>query len=562
MAEVLDLEEKRLEKLAPRELAGHLMMLPVKKRLDFILRRADAKSVVAALGVHDFYFSVQEIGPDDSLPFLALADVEQLNHLFDLEWWEKDGLQASNAIAWLGRLERASEHNLLAWLYTADFELLVALFKKWIRVAVAEEDVDPMEARDQLPPNTVDDVYFWETLYPQYEELLTRVLNLLFDVNQGFYRELMNHVIWRGDSVMEEEAYHFHRARLEDDSIPDFYEALEIYRSISPGEIVAVEKTPDSTGEDASAPSFALALVPEGEILGKTLAAIEDPALLHMLQFELASLANKVVVADRLSPGSPAALRDAVAKAAAYVNLGLELVASGDGETATRALGSVYLEHLFRLAHARIARVRTRFDRIVRSGWLSQWPEGIKCLDREWMEQAELLLAKTPMLLRRRPGNASASEGDYIRTREDLKRAGRFVRTIERLSVPYAALRPQPGTIEKDLLPDSQIPGLADVTLGAMILTAAGQFLLNREWTPQPIPISRWPVLFPLVQPAALRKIIVDWVRTLPVEGSGNSPVMDYVDSILNVYAEEIRAFSETNLPEPRVAGFFLFTNR
>lgn len=560
MAEILNLEEKRLEKLPPRELAGHLMMLPAKRRLDLILQHADARSVVAAIGMHDFYFSVLEIGPDDSLPFLALADTGQLNHLFDIEWWQKDSLQASNAISWFDRLQRASEENLLAWLYKADFELLVALFKKWIRVLITPEDVDPLEAREQLPKNTLDDVYFWEPVYPQYEELLTRVLSLLFEIHQGFYRELMNHVIWVTDNAMEEEAYHFHRARLEENGIPDFYDALEIYRSIAPGEIASGKKAVDIMPEESAPPSFALALVPEGEVLSVALAAIEDRALAYSLQLELALLANKAVVADQVSTESPAALRNAVAKTAAYVNLGLELLSGGDRETAVKALEDVYLEHLFRLAQTRVGEIRNRLGEIVRRGWLSEWPEGIRCLDREWMEQAELLLGKTPMLLRPASVPGSAPGEDYFRKESDFRLADRFIRTVALLAVPYRALNPHPDMIGNSLLPGSQIPGLADVTLGAMILTAAAQFLMTKHRALQPIPVSQWPVLFPLAQPEPLREAVGDWVLKLLPHEREHSLVFDYVDSILKAYSEEMPAFSGTSLPDPHMVGFFLFT--
>ncbi|MGA7878381.1 MAG: DUF6178 family protein, partial [Desulfoferrobacter sp.] len=148
---VIDFEEKWLERLAPSELSHHLMRIPAKKRLEMILQREDAEQVVAALAEQDFYFSVKEIGPEDALALLGMARVEQLNHIFDLEWWHKDQLQATKAVDWLDRLARANEDKLLEWLYHADFELLVTLFKRWLRVVDAPEDVDLIESIDQLP---------------------------------------------------------------------------------------------------------------------------------------------------------------------------------------------------------------------------------------------------------------------------------------------------------------------------------------------------------------------------------------------------------------------------
>ena len=89
-AEIVELWERRLGKLKPEQLAREVMRLPAKRRLELIVERPDAQSVVAALDANDFFYTVQEIGADDSLPLLALASFEQLSHLFDIEWWRKE----------------------------------------------------------------------------------------------------------------------------------------------------------------------------------------------------------------------------------------------------------------------------------------------------------------------------------------------------------------------------------------------------------------------------------------------------------------------------------------
>jgi tetratricopeptide (TPR) repeat protein len=373
---VIDLEERRLEKLAPVQLSRHLMRLPVKKRLDLILSRTDAQEVVAAMPVQDFFISIQELGPEDALPLLALARVEQINHLFDLEWWHKDRIQPAKAVEWLERLSRASDERLLAWLYVADFELLTASFKGWIGVyTMPEDDTDLLEAREQLPKNTLDDTYYWEARYPQYEDFLRRVLSLLFEVNFGFYKELMNHVLWALDVEVEEAAYRFHRGRLEDEAIPDYYDALEIYRSIRQDEIGRNKSF--AAGENETSPAFALALIQERDLLSRALERIQDVATLDALQWELASLANKVVVADQVPYDSPEALHGAVDKVGAYVSLGLDLKTGGNLDLAVKALKEVLLEHLFRLAPTQVMKRRERLRVGVASGWRAKWPLGI-----------------------------------------------------------------------------------------------------------------------------------------------------------------------------------------
>ena len=164
--------ERKLGKLKPQQLALELMRLPAKRRVELIVGRPDAQSVLAALDANDFFHTVQEIGADDSLPVLALASLEQLNHLFDIEWWRK-GHPGTRKGPDLGRPARqAGGSKLLEWLSNADYELLVSLFKQWITVDIAPEDIDLIEAVE-IPAKTLDDLYFWESRYPQYDDLIS-----------------------------------------------------------------------------------------------------------------------------------------------------------------------------------------------------------------------------------------------------------------------------------------------------------------------------------------------------------------------------------------------------
>ncbi|HIJ69027.1 MAG TPA: hypothetical protein HPP57_05950, partial [Deltaproteobacteria bacterium] len=431
-ADIVELRERRLGKLKPAQLARELMNLPAKRRLKLIVDRPDAQSVAAALDANDFFHTVQEIGADDSLPLLALASLEQINHLFDIEWWRKDTVEPAKALTWIERLRRASGSKLLEWLCKADFELLVCLFKRWITVDIAPEDIDLVEAIEELPPKTIDDLYFWEARYPQYDDLITHLLTTIFETNYGFFKELMNAVIYASAPEVEESAHHFHRARLEDHAIPDFYDALEIYRSIGADEF-AQKTVPRKADKDQPIPAFALALLSKRDLFARVVSRIEDPGLLEILQVEMASLANKVIVADQISADNAEAIRRAVEKALAYVNLGLESRSGANIEKAVEILCDNFLEHLFRLAQAEVAKIRGRLQSIAQSGWLSQCMAGIKCLDSEWFDAAEELLARTPRILKSRPGGSDSGvlpAYDFFRTPQDLARGSHIVDVI------------------------------------------------------------------------------------------------------------------------------------
>ncbi|MCE5242669.1 MAG: DUF6178 family protein [Syntrophobacteraceae bacterium] len=558
---IIDLEGKRLERLGPAELAGQLMRLPARKRLETILQRADAEAVVKAMAVQDFYFSVQELGPDDALALLSLAGVDQLTYLFDLEWWQKDRTNPARAIEWLERLATASEDKLLAWLYEVDFELLVTMFKQWIDVGVAPEETDPMEAVEYLPKNTLDDLYYWEARYPQHEEFLKSLLSVLFEVNPSFYRELLHHVMYWLDAEAEESAYRFHRGRLEDHAIPDFYDAMEIYRAIRPEDVIAGKRVQDVREEEAPSPAFAVSLVPEKDLLGRALGGIQDAAMLDMIQLELASLANKVVVADEVAADNPAGLRDAVDKVAAYVNLGLDLKSAGSVDEAVGIVSGVYLEQLFRLGHAQVARLRARMKQVLQRGWLAQWPTGLGVLESEWMDEAEALLRKTPRMLRAATADGPRRE-DFFRDRRDLFQGKNFIDTVISLGMLVNGLGATPGSLDLELWPDGQIHGAEDVTAGAMIWTAAARSVTDGKWEVVPIPVEDWEAVFPLLQENPLEDRIRSWVEKTVSQATQRNLLWAYLEPLCKAWAEDSKLREEGGAPDPRFVRLLLFTSR
>jgi hypothetical protein len=551
---------RKLEKLEPAQIGLELMRLPAKRRVELILGRPDAESVIAVLDANDFFHTVQEIGSDDSLPVLALATVEQLNHLFDIQWWRKDSLQPANALAWVERLRQAGGTKLLEWLSTADFELLVSLFKHWITVDTAPDDIDLIEAAESLPKTTLDDLYFWESKYPQYEDLITYMLTTIFEVNYGFFKELLNSVISFSTPEVEEAAYHFHRARLADHAVPDFYDALEIYRAIGPDEFRP--KTEPAIATDfESKPSFALALLPEGDLFGRVVRRIEDPGLAGTLQMEMAALANKVIVADQLPPDNAEALRRAVEKTLAYLNLGLELQSGENLEKASAIVRDTFLEHLFRLAQAEVAKIRARLRTTVKSGWLSRCPTGIKFLDGEWYDAADELLGKTPRILKSYSGEGASvplPRYDFFRTTEDLDRGNYMVDVINAAGELHRALGADPKEIGPRLWSEGQVHRPEDITLGVTVLTAAANFLIGGKWEPEPLSYKSWPKAFPLLQPPDIDSAIMDWLYRVLNPDAG-SFAQAYLMTLLRDYDFEMRPFSEHNPPEPAMVKFFMF---
>lgn len=541
------------------DLILHLMKLPARERLAEILARPDAEAVVAGLPVQDFFLFVQEIGPDDAGPLLALGKCEQLIHLFDIEWWSKDQLQPAKALQWLERLAFASEARLLEWLYRADFELLVSLFKKWIHVVLTPEDVDPLEASEQLPKHTLDDQFFWDTHYVQFEDFLSRLLSLIFEVHPGYYNELMNQVIWGPEAEIEEDAYRFNRGRLEDQAIPNFYDAMTIYRSILREELPYNKGAENPEAGVSPPPSFAMALLAGNDLLHETLGEIHDTGEKDALRLELASLANKVIIADGLALDEIGALRQAMEKTLAYVNLGLDVLSQGDLQDAAKVLRTVFFEHLFRLAHTRVMHLKGRLQKLICRGWLSRWPTGPKGLETDWMEAVERLLQRTPRLVRPVSGPGSTQGEDFFRDRRDLSRVKHSIDVISALGSLAEGLSTQAANLSARLWQDGQITSIEDLTLGIMIWTAAANQQIQGIWKAESIRVDKWSEVFALLSPEAVVPSIRSWVKGIVHDERRRDLIDAYLNPLFDEYAQEMSLFCAANPPDPRLVKFFAF---
>jgi hypothetical protein len=552
----------------------HLMTLPAKARMEAILDRPDAAQVVQAMNPQDLYLTVMELGPDDALPLLSLASTSQWTHFFDMECWHKDRLMPAQGIEWLDRLSRTSYEALVKWLYDVDFSFLIALLKKCLRVAVRPDDVDLTEALDYLPQNTIDDQYFWECRYPDYDELIRYILSVLFETNYVFYREIMDYIMYTIDAEMEEEAYRFRKGRIEDQAVPDYYDAIAIYAPMEPSEL-SFEKQRIAEGEPVveQPPSFALALIGnQQDLFSQALATIDDASMRDYIRLELASIANKVIIADEVPVDDREQVEEAIDKVSATINLGLHIVSGGVLSTASLFLRKAFLEHLFRIGYTAVRKLHLRAKRLVEQGWISQCPTGIDILEGEWHETMELLLQRTPKILRPRPKKAPIP--DFFRTPEDIQIVRDRLDTILCMGYLVDMLRVSWSDLEKKLWPGGAFIEIRDIGIPQLLFTAVAHILSGNRLPAflEPINVSLWEKLFPRLHPDAVRQCVTTLLDVrfpegkhidLPLHPKGNArKALDrYIDPLLEDYRQEMLPFFErSEVPDPRFNRFFLFS--
>jgi hypothetical protein len=218
-----------------------------------------------------------------------------------------------------------------------------------------------MEQRDSLPAFTLDDTFFIDFVSPRWEDPIRRVLEAIYAWDPGYYFSLMEELCWGVAPENEQSALHWRRARLADHGFPEFDEAFEIYRylhreAVSEGE--ALTEQAASSEEQGRFLRYPMRLMTDQSLFRECLDSIPSVAEKDRLAVLLSHLANKVMIADSLDPGSMDDLHGSLSKVGGYINIALEEACAGD---VPRGIGIVLANHpemLFRRGYSIILDLR------------------------------------------------------------------------------------------------------------------------------------------------------------------------------------------------------------
>ncbi|MGA2027101.1 MAG: DUF6178 family protein, partial [Syntrophobacteraceae bacterium] len=162
-----------------------------------------------------------------------------------------------------------------------------------------------------------------------------------------------------------------------------------------------------------------------------------------------------------------------------------------------------------------------------------------------------------------RPGGSDSGvlpAYDFFRTPQDLARGSHIVDVITCAGDIYQLASDHTRTPGQRLWTEGQVQAPEDVTLGVMVLTAAANFLISGNWRAAPLSHAAWPEVFPLLQPPAIDRAVMDWVHRSVPDRERKSLAQAYLAPILQDYDFEMRPFSGQNPPEVRLVKFFMFS--
>lgn len=485
--------EAVMNKLSLAEQASIVLMTPWERRQEIIILSRNARALVQGLPVEELFWTIKAIGPQDAVHILSLAVAEQLQFMFDLDWWHKAELRPEKIVAWILLLFEAGEEvvaSWLQWVMTKDETLLPAILRPFILVYKRPDDMDIQEARDEFPPFTLDDVYFLSFKKKALQPICSRFITKILDVSPGLYRDVLETMLLEDGSENLEKALRWRRSRIEDYGIPDYYDALDIYAPLQDDRIREVEAiSPDRVGLDTLVPAFVPSLyLGDYPVLRAAIEGLLGTRAMERIVHEWVGAANKLFMADDVDLDDPDALRNCLFRVSALLNLGLEAATRTKDRSPTEILGSSVVEDIIRFANGMTRRLASKAHGVMSS---DQIFSDLAHLPDSWAALLKGLLKRPPMLW------DSASNGYRLFTdMAELSMAEDLVSNIGAWACLMAhILSPYSRWVQEIPWSSTNFGRPDEVTWPQVLLTALAQEILTGELKVYPVPEGKLSLL-------------------------------------------------------------------
>jgi len=392
---------------AERETA---LALPRERAVDWILDTPQPAALVHSFPEEDLYLLIQDIGPEDALPVLALASDRQVDFLFDMEVWNGDRIDIGSTQRWVSLLFQADPVHSIRWFMDTQIEFFEHYLHRNLEVRIREHDQDPSDFGEGFI--SVDNVFFVrpaaiygekEAEAEQRRSALLQMLNRAADRDHVKYQKILLEAAALIPSECEEEIYRMRNVRLAEKGFLPYEEAVGIYQPLKPGDFSASAQRYDHHVPDTGqpAPLTPAAVVPPGGLFAEALARISSSEKMEQVQVQFATLCNRLAVVDREKIKDRETLAAVVKKASGYLGIGLESIAGDDrpaGCVHTAALVSDYpLSQIFRVGYGFAQELKWRAENWRKTSWFESVSLPLTFWGEEWLGVVGGLLIKRPL---------------------------------------------------------------------------------------------------------------------------------------------------------------------
>ena len=330
-----------------------IMACPADERAQAIIETDDPAAVIQALSPQEAYLTIKDDWEGDGRLLLPYVASEKLPAFIDLDCWDAEGLNLEGLIEWFWALADVSIEHLAQAVAELDLEISVSLFAHYLEIAQASSVDDNVPDLLAAGFETLDDVFFlrFRSDCPE-NELFKRLLRELYAAYPQIYRTIMYASDAESFTSLEEEAFLQRRLRLAELGFVPTDEALSVYRRQKPEKLLQAELDERLVPRiEAGAWHLPTVYRPaDGSLLAQALGELEG-AQRERLGFELVYLVNKLIMADFKPLNSSDELKEAVAKAAGLIAIGLDAASCHKGLETAQVLNGMNVEQLFSLGY-------------------------------------------------------------------------------------------------------------------------------------------------------------------------------------------------------------------
>lgn len=397
---------------------ARIFKLPEEKIINAILDYEQPASLVQSISKEDFYFLIHEIGPEDCLAIIALADASQWEYILDLEIWNRDRIDMVVLARWFELLHHADRHRLVRWLATEKSDFFEYCLFQNIEVRIRDEDETSSDFGDEY--FTLDDIYYVrfkddihedDTIDDEVKEqikksrdIISGMIHLLAEMDHMTYQKILLEAMTILPSEVEENIYRLKNVRLAEKGFLPYDDALGVY---SPIKIEEIEKGdpkifPSGMEEGKALPTLPIAYDMRGEdnYFAKALALIHSEEILNYIQIEFATLCNQIISADQRKIRGKDGLLIIMDKAHTYLSIGLEAFCS-EKEVSSHSLSDIIKKHtlieIFRFGYSKASNLKFKAEKWVRKSWFKSKGLPIGFWGEEQMGMLGGLLLQRPM---------------------------------------------------------------------------------------------------------------------------------------------------------------------
>lgn len=497
-----------------------LQRLEPKARVDALISETNPKAAVRMVPPEELYRTIQEVGLADTTELVQLASPAQFRTLVDLGAWKKDALDVHELLTWLRAAHGDDDEDYLKKLDGIDMELLELLLRKCTVIHDLEEnpDANPPGVTMESPEGKYLIEFTVEG--PEMAGLKT-LINTIIARDPFAAGRLFEAVRWEIDTELEEEAYKFRAARLQDLGFPELYDALAAFSWVDPDKV-----QPLGTSEGTAL----VRGVSDVDFVNAALKGLNDTER-DNVEEELRYVANQVLVAEGADPGDLEALKRVAGMARDYLSLGLEHLSGGDARKAPDAVREYEIKRVFQIGFSLALKLKFRVDRMAKA-------PGAKVGDTWLLLDDETAVVKA--LSRKRPLKAvkvPGAEPMPFRARRELQETALILDRAEGQRQVFVALL---GADPKATL--SKFGAAVEVVGPERVFaTAVATAILHGRGEIRPVTEAEFAELLPLV--VATPKTVKPEARAKAVSALASSGpeavVASMVDRVLSRWIEE-----------------------